>query len=203
MKFLYGYPAEPDLSLVAAQPLRLPRSGALQGIALVIGLLMVGLLAAVLAVAGELPAVIKALRVALDTQPPLVFLAALPVSLFLHEVVHCLAFPQPAHSVIGILPKTGLAYAWYGAPMARHRVLVAMLAPLVLLTALTFGLYWALPSVGLHLLPAMVFNILGAGGDVLMVVLVLRQVPSSGWFQLRGMTFWWGKFPGTAGAPVA
>jgi hypothetical protein len=202
MKFLYGYPAESELVLQAAQPLRLPRSGVLQGIALGIGLLMVGMLAAVLYAAGQLSAFVNALQVALDTQPPLVFLAALPVSLFVHELVHCLAFPQPAHSVIGILPKTGLAFAWNGQPMARHRVLVAVLAPLVLLTTVALGLYWAMPMLGTHLLPAMLFNILGAGGDVVLVYLVLRQVPSDSWFQLRGMTFWWGA-PGAPAPAVA
>lgn len=193
MKFLYGLPPTPAIQLASARPLNLPSMGVLQVVALGIGLLLLGVFAAVLWACSELEPFLKALQYAADTQHPLVFLAMLPLTLFIHELVHCLAYPRVQHSVIGILPKTGLAYAWNGQPLPRSRMFIAIMAPLVVMTAIMLALYVWVPTVGAHLLPAMLFNIIGSGGDVLVLCYALRQVPSDGWFQLVGMSVWWGK----------
>ena len=193
MKFLYGHPPEPAMQLAGAEPLKLPSLNTVQGVAFGIGVLMLALLAAALWVCSQLQPFLDALTHALDVQPPLVFLLVLPLTLFVHEVVHCLAFPRPDKSVIGILPKTALAFAWNGEPIPRFRMLVAILAPLVGMSAILFALYLWVPAIGGHALPAMLFNVLGSGGDVLVLVYTLRQVPSDGWFQMIGKTMWWGR----------
>jgi hypothetical protein len=193
MKFLYGPPPENDIDLIDARKLEYPSLNTLQGIAFGIGALLLALLAAVLWATSTLKPFIDSLGDAMANQSTLVYLAAIPLTLVVHEVVHCLAYPNPLDGAIGFLPKSGMAYAWYGKPLTRARMCVILLAPATVLTAIALTVYCMNPSVGLNLLPAMLFNLLSAGGDIFGCYTMLRQVPAENFVQLKGTTLWWGK----------
>lgn len=135
---------------------------------------------------------------ALDTHPPVVFILGLGLTIVIHELVHAAMFPNALRSercVIGVLPKTMLAFAWCGLPMRRNRYLLVALTPLFLLSFFPLLLYPLYPETLYHVLPYAFFNMSAVGGDLLVVYFVLRQIPRDQWIQSNGATVFWGQGP--------
>jgi hypothetical protein len=206
MKFMFAAPPTQPLEISSPQALRFPPMMVISLAGVLVGLAMLGVAAAMLLMAGQLDVLMHQFKLALDTQPPLVFIGSLFLVLAVHEAVHCIFFPGPITSerkVLGILPKTGLAYAWCGLPMRRNRYLLVALAPTFFLSILPLVFFSSFPTDIGPLLPMALFNVLGAGGDAMVVYFVLRQVPRNGWVQLSGgSSFWGGYAPGATVAPT-
>lgn len=197
MKFICAAPPNQTLEISDAQPIRLPSLLAVSFAGLLVGAALLAAAAALLLVTGQLSDLMKQFNLALNTQPPLVFIGSLFVVLTVHEAVHLLFYPGSIASdrkILGILPKVGLAYAWCGLPMRRNRYLLVGVAPFLFLSVLPLALFSSYPSQIGHLLPMALFNMLGAGGDAIVLYYVLRQIPGHAWVQLSGGGTYWGGY---------
>lgn len=193
MKLLYGHPPTQALDIGNPAPLRCLPLTKMSGYGLLVGVVLVLL--------WGLPflSVYKAgmLR-ALDTHPPIVFILGLFITVVIHELVHAAMFPDALSSkrcIIGLLPKTMLAFAWCGLPMRRNRYLLVALTPLFILSFLPLLLYPVYRDTLYHVLPYAFFNMSAVGGDLLVVYFVLRQIPRDKWIQSNGATVFWGQRP--------
>lgn len=205
MKFVYGPPPEQPLELLNPAIVQYPALLRISVISLFVGLAVTTMMAAGLYILGPLPLYIKGFKYALDTQPPTVFLGSLFLVMVGHEAIHALLYPRSLLSkrtAIGILPQTGLAYAWSGHPMPRNRYMLVGLGPLTLMSLAPLALFPLYPMELANFLPSMLFNLVASGGDLLVLYYLCRQVPSASWIQLSGMTTYWGTEQ-VRGSPVA
>lgn len=206
MKFICAAPPTQTLEISGAQPIRLPALLVISFAGVLVGGVLLAAAAALLQLTGQLPDLMKQFKLALDTQPPLIFLGSLALVLMVHEAVHLLFYPGSVASdrkILGILPKTGLAYAWCGLPMRRNRYLLVGIAPFLFLSVIPLVLFSSYPSQVGPLLPMVLFNMLGAGGDAMVLYYVLRQIPSQAWLQLSGGTTYWGTYASESSSPPA
>lgn len=180
MRFRIGMP--PDVTCGLDSPRRLvmdyPR---LHAIALVFGVLVV------------LPVVYLAwfacfgsvgLLDMLD-QPPEVFLGSLVLVLLAHELLHLFAMPhfgRGGDSMLGFDPKSCLPYAAHTGIMRRRRMLFVLCAPLLVLTVLPFFVAVFQPEWKWLCAWISMLNGTLASGDIYMVIMVLRRVPSGNAF---------------------
>jgi hypothetical protein len=124
-----------------------------------------------------------------------IYLLALILIIPVHEFVHALAYGQglgSPHLIVGFWPRHGLAYAIFDSPLPRNRVLGMLVAPFLTLSVLPLlclpwlqGVPWAL---------VLVFSLLHAascGGDVIVLVQLLVQVPSQSLVHNYGWQTYW------------
>lgn len=106
--------------------------------------------------------------------------AGLVVIVILHELLHLVAHPgngRSPHSVLGVLPRCLVFYAFYGGEVSRGRFLLMVTLPFVALSlapAVAFTLSGHAP---LWLGLAAVVNALFSGGDLAVAAMVVRQLP--------------------------
>lgn len=114
-------------------------------------------------------------------QPPEIFIPSLLGFIVLHEFVHLLTHPRAglsSDSVVGILPKHGMAYASYQGEQSRQRLIVTLLTPLIVLTFVPFLLAPFTPPAIVTFLPILsIFNGVGSAGDILVTFMVIRTIP--------------------------
>lgn len=189
MRFLLGPPpADPSFHPhLPWQPLREPKQ-----IASVIALsLPLGMVAA-----------IGYLTIALTLEPSHTIIVTLNLQAFfafillipLHELLHALAVPGSLGSpqlVVGIWPRTFLAYVHYMGVLRRERWLLVALNPLVTLSLLSLAFAQVLPAWKSSWLTIGVLNALASGGDLLGVLLILTQVPRQAWVRNHGWYTYW------------
>jgi hypothetical protein len=132
--------------------------------------------------------------------PWVAVLAALVVYIPLHELLHLLGQPEwgrSSRSVVVVWPARLRFGVYYEGCMSRRRWIGMRLIPLVVLSVLPAGLLALLEvqtlsielEIGLQVL--MLVNALGSGGDVIAVLLVLRQVPPSSQLCFQaGRAYW-------------
>ncbi len=105
------------------------------------------------------------------------FLIFVPV----HELLHALFFPENIFSknvFLGFTLKGFAPFAAYTGEMSRNRFMKVLLAPFLVITFLGF-LYLIILGEDELIEHIIVFNALGASGDILGVFLVLQQVPEN------------------------
>lgn len=181
MQFTFENPPEVPLQLHKPSLLLVPKQERLVLWATVIGLVMIMMTFLALR-----QVYLPGLKRAADDLLPIVFIGLVLLSFLVHELVHGLAVPGGLfgpHCLIGLRLRKGFAYCWSPAPMPRSRYLVMALAPLVLLSALPLALYPFFPDHLWWLMPAILMNLGGSGGDLLMAYIVVRQVPAGNWMQ--------------------
>lgn len=114
--------------------------------------------------------------------------------LIVHELIHLIAHPKfgfSNHSVLGIWPRAGVCYAYYGGELSRNRFLFIIALPLITLTGLPVVWFWATGKVTTWLAFAAMLNALGASFDVLVLVLVLYQAPAAAIIRNNGWDTYW------------
>jgi hypothetical protein len=130
---------------------------------------------------------------------PLVWLALLFGGSFVgtviaHERLHAVAYPRfglTNSTIVGAWPSRLLFYAGYLGELGRSRWLLVYVFPLLVLSVLPM-LTWrlcGLYSGVLHFVSLL--NGLASGGDLLMVLLILVQVPHHAKLRNRGWCTWW------------
>ena len=195
MKFICAAPPTQTLEISGAQRIKLPALLVISFAGVLVGAVMLAAAAMLFQATGHLSDLMAQLKLALDTQPPLVFIGSLALVLIVHEAVHLLVYPGAITSdrkILGVLPKSGLAYAWCGLPMRRNRYVVVGFAPILFLSVIPLALFSTYPTHVGPLLPMVLFNLFGAGGDVMVMYYVLRQIPGHAWVQLSGGATYWG-----------
>ena len=111
-----------------------------------------------------------------------------------HELLHAFAFPgfglSPA-TILGVWPRRFLPYADHHGPLPCWRFIMVGLSPFVFLSLVPLAVsslagtgspFWVLVSV---------VNALVSGGDALIVVVVLSQVPLGAVVRNKGWDTWW------------
>jgi hypothetical protein len=107
-----------------------------------------------------------------------VFVAAVAVVTVLHELVHGLAFRLKGYQVsYGAAPQLGAFYAAaFHQFQARNDVVLVGVAPLLVLDALLIPLLFVpVPAVAFFAFVALLFNTLGAAGDLYLLARLARM----------------------------
>ena len=137
---------------------------------------------------GKWPKFVMPLTLLLAT---VIFLASL---FFIHELIHALAYPRfgfNSDTIIGIWPSRFLAYAIYSGQISIVRFIIVLIAPFVILSVapllLTFagGPHW--PTLKM----ISVANALLCGGDAVICVMIINQVPLNATLRNSGWDTWW------------
>lgn len=114
--------------------------------------------------------------------PPIVLsMFVVAALMFVHEVLHILAFPGGGfgNTVAGFWPAKGAAYVGYILPIARNRFILATLTPLTVLSAGMLVVAVLGLRVPVSLQWASVLNAFGSGADLVAVFLLARHSSSS------------------------
>jgi hypothetical protein len=170
------------------RPLREPRRASL----VILLSLPLGLLAAFLF---TLPLLLRSpdrsLTIPLSGLPSLL---ALLLLVPLHELLHALPLPGSLRSpqlVLGLWPRSLLAYVHYLGELGRARFLVVALSPLVAVSLLAYAGLSLLPSLAPFWLTLGLLNALGSGADLLAAALVLTQVPPGAHLRNHSWRTYW------------
>lgn len=122
------------------------------------------------------------------------FLAVLTAGIVLHEMLHAVPLAVAGHSenlVMGFWPRHLAPYvAVVGAVPLKTQLLSGAL-PLVILSVLPLLASLVLPSAALWLALLSVVNVLGSAADLIMLLLLLRQVPRGAVIRNQGFSTWW------------
>lgn len=152
-------------------------------------------LTAVLLAAIILEGLVRPPSAATDDVPPVpwpalaaVFVAFVP----LHELFHLIVHPGwglTDRTTVVVWPARLQIGVHYEGVLTRARWIAMRLAPLALLTLVPAMILLASPALSPASEPSLallaVLNALGSGGDLLAVLLVMRQVPPSGRLRFR------------------
>ncbi|WP_201315135.1 DUF3267 domain-containing protein [Dyella sp. EPa41] len=119
-------------------------------------------------------------------QPPEIFIPLLISIIFLHEIVHVMTHPKfglSSQSIIGILPKSFMAYSAYLGEQSRNRIIVSALAPFVALTIIPFLLSSLFSrETAPYLAGLSILNGMGSAGDLIILHRILRHTPGNAIF---------------------
>lgn len=122
--------------------------------------------------------------------PLLLLLAIIP----LHEFIHALGCPRfgfTSMTIIGVWPSRFLFYAGHLEAMPAWRYLLYASAPFVVLSLLPLLIAYCIPGTALPCAAVSVMNGLCCGGDLILIVLVITQVPLQALVQNQGWSTWW------------
>lgn len=100
----------------------------------------------------------------------------------LHEVSHALIYPNFGFSdktIFGFWPEKFVFYSYYDLPLKRDRIIIAMLAPLIILTVIPVLLISTLEINNGYLAVIAVLNSIGGAGDIFYSILIISQVPKN------------------------
>lgn len=114
--------------------------------------------------------------------------------LIVHELSHLVAHPgfgSSKHSVLGVWPKAGICYAFYGGELSRNRFLLIIAFPLIALTIAPVISFWIVGKVNMWLAFVAMINALGASFDLLVIGMVLYQVPAATRIRNHGWDTYW------------
>lgn len=118
-------------------------------------------------------------------------LAAVLVTIPVHEFLHLLLHPRTGDSIAGFWPSRLLFYTHYHNALPCRRYHAILLAPLVVLSVLPLAVC-ALASVSSPFLAVLsVTNALVASGDLFAVLLLLVQVPARATLRNKGWRLYW------------
>lgn len=118
----------------------------------------------------------------------------------LHELIHALCYPNFGKTdeiLIGIWPRKILVYAYYAGTMGRHRYIMTLLTPFLVLSFLPILLilpFRQLPmnaSVLAFLTVVSVMNGIASCGDILGAGLVFWRLPRKALIRFQGWKSYW------------
>lgn len=122
------------------------------------------------------------------------FIAALVGFSLLHEVMHTVPAILTGHwkdLVLGFWPKYLVPYVASTGSLSRNGQLLSGVLPLIALTAMPLLVAALLPRVAMWLALLSVVNVLGSGADLIMLVILSRQVPRAAVIRNHGYSTWW------------
>lgn len=173
------------------RPLREPGSWLMQLCALPIGVAMAYTVRWVWFEVG-LPKTISLPRVTM-----IAAFASLVLVIFLHELLHAMAYPRTADGspIIGVWPSRGLFYAHFDGVPSRNRFVIVFAVPLLVITFLPLLVVALAPTIPSQLLLALawcsIWNALFSCGDVFGIALLLWQVRRNAAVRNVGFRTYW------------
>ena len=111
-----------------------------------------------------------------------------------HELLHVICFPGgllSPHTLIGFWPSRVLFYAYYEGVLSRTRFLVTYAMPFLVLSILPILLVGVFGWPSLELVALSIINGMSASGDILGILLIGSQVPTSARVRNRGWRTYW------------
>ncbi len=117
---------------------------------------------------------------------PLQFIGLMIATTALHELCHLIAHPRfglSDQSYVGIDKKSGMPYVMYNGVMSFTRFIVTGLAPIAVLSIGSLGLALLYPGTASYLALISLFNIVGAGGDVIIIGVTWWRAPRNAYIQ--------------------
>lgn len=121
---------------------------------------------------------------------PMIWIAIIPA----HEFIHALGCPRfgfTPMTIIGVWPSRLLFYAGHLEAMPAWRYLLYASAPFVVLSLLPLLIAFCIESIALLCVVVSVMNGLCCGGDLILIILVITQVPLKALVQNEGWSTWW------------
>lgn len=112
----------------------------------------------------------------------------------LHELIHALFAPGSILSDkvgIGVLPKKFLFYVYYQEEIGRNRFVLICLMPFITLSLLPVFVMGLIGKVYILAVLFATLNAFSSSGDILGVILVLKQVPQKGIIKNKGLKSYW------------
>jgi hypothetical protein len=92
---------------------------------------------------------------------------------------------------LGFWPRYFAPYVAFTGPLSRNAQLMSGILPLLVLTVMPLLVAWLLPRAALWLALVSVLNMLGSGADLIMLVILFRQVPQAAVIRNQGPSTWW------------
>ena len=114
----------------------------------------------------------------------------------LHEASHAIMYPNFGLSdkiIFGFWPKKFVFYSYYDLPLKRNRLIIAMLAPLFILTVFPVLLISVLELNYIYLAIIAILNSIGGAGDIFYSILVISQVPKNSVIKTDTARVFWKK----------
>ncbi|HYH09953.1 MAG TPA: DUF3267 domain-containing protein [Thermoanaerobaculia bacterium] len=112
----------------------------------------------------------------------------------IHELIHAFANPRfglTPRTYVGVWPSRLLFYAHYEGELPRERFLGILIAPTLVLTVLPLLLCLVFRWNSSPLAALALANGLGAAGDLLGMIIVLRQIPRGTLVRNKGWRTYW------------
>lgn len=174
--------------------LREPRPGHLFLAAVPLGMLLAVALVFVWSLIVRFEAPADSFSVTVSLPSLLTGAAALGGFVLLHETLHALPALVAGSSdavIVGFWPRHLAPYMAYTGALTREVQLVSGATPFILLTLLPIVVAVVLPAVVWWMIALSVLNVLGSAADLIMLLLLIRQVPPGAVIQNQGFATWW------------
>lgn len=114
--------------------------------------------------------------------------------ILVHESIHLIAHPglgRTRHSILGVLPKVLVFYAFYDSELTRNRFVVMVAAPFICITVVPIVVFACLGQPPIWVALFMIVNALVSGGDLVAIWLVLKQVPKNAVVRHQSWDAYW------------
>ncbi|MDZ4168722.1 MAG: DUF3267 domain-containing protein [Coriobacteriia bacterium] len=121
-------------------------------------------------------------------------LAILVGGILIHEMLHALPLAVAGHSenlVLGFWPRHFAPYVAYIGALPLKAQLLSGAMPLVALSVLPLVAALVVPSAAWWLALLSMVNVIGSGADLIMLLLLFRQVPRDAVIRNQGFSTWW------------
>jgi hypothetical protein len=122
------------------------------------------------------------------------FLAVLAGGILLHEMLHALPLAAAGRSenlVLGFWPRHFAPYVAYTGALPLKTQLLSGALPLAVLSVVPLLVALVVPSAAWWLALLSVLNVLGSAADLIMLLLLFRQVPRDAVIRNQGFSTWW------------
>lgn len=106
----------------------------------------------------------------------------IPFTVIIHELIHTLAHPQNGRSsntILGFWPSKMIFYAHYGGILTKQRFITILVLPFIFISILPLILCIFFSIDSYFLMFVSVFNTIGSCVDLLGVIIIFFQVPST------------------------
>ena len=118
------------------------------------------------------------------------------LTLFIHEILHALAFPFKSQKELWIKPNEMAAFIYCNAPVKKAKFIWICLCPNVILGAFPYmlwliGIFDFNETLSLYILILSFLNLLGGIGDYYNVYSAIKQVPNNSYVQNYGFHSYW------------
>ena len=118
------------------------------------------------------------------------------IMVFIHEILHALAFPFKSVKELWIKPNEMAAFIYCNAPVKKAKFIWICLCPNVILGAFPYmlwliGIFDFNETLSLYILILSFLNLLGGIGDYYNVYSAIKQVPNNSYVQNYGFHSYW------------
>ena len=118
------------------------------------------------------------------------------LTLFIHEILHALAFPFKSQKELWIKPNEMAAFIYCNTPLKKSKFIWMCLCPNVILGVFPYilwliGVFDFNKTLSLYILILSFLNLLSGIGDYYNVYLAIKQVPNNSYVQNYGFHSYW------------